>query len=232
MNLMDFSMKRKKVELVLKNANIVNVFSHEIIKADVAIEKGIIVGIGSYEGIENIDLTDKYITPGFIDPHVHIESSMVSPVEFSKAIIPRGTTTIITDPHEIANVCGMDGIDYILKESEETPLDVYLMLPSCVPATGFENSGARLEAKDLEKYINHERVLGLGEMMNYPGVVNEDKIVIDKLDLAKKYNKYIDGHIPNISNEGLNAYVASGISTDHECSTVEEMIEKIRLGMY
>ncbi|MGL5756879.1 MAG: adenine deaminase [Paraclostridium sp.] len=232
MNLMEFSMKRKKVELVLKNANIVNVFSHEIIKADVAIEKGIIVGIGSYEGIENIDLTGKYITPGFIDPHVHIESSMVSPVEFSKAIIPRGTTTIITDPHEIANVCGMDGIEYILKESEETPLDVYLMLPSCVPATDFENSGARLEAKDLEKYINHERILGLGEMMNYPGVVNEDKVVIDKLDLAKKHNKYIDGHIPNISNEGLNAYVVSGISTDHECSTVEEMIEKIRLGMY
>lgn len=232
MNLMDFSMKRKKVELVLKNANIVNVFSHEIIKSDVAIEKGIIVGIGSYEGIENIDLTGKYITPGFIDPHVHIESSMVSPVEFSKAIVPRGTTTIITDPHEIANVCGMDGIDYILKESEETPLDVYLMLPSCVPATDFENSGARLEAKDLEKYINHERILGLGEMMNYPGVVNKDKVVIDKLDLAKKYNKYIDGHIPNISNEGLNAYVVSGISTDHECSTVEEMIEKIRLGMY
>lgn len=232
MNLMDFSMKRKKVELVLKNANIVNVFSHEIIKADVAIEKGIIVGIGSYEGIENIDLTGKYITPGFIDPHVHIESSMVSLGEFSKAIIPRGTTTIITDPHEIANVCGMDGIDYILKESEETPLDVYLMLPSCVPATDFENSGARLEAKDLEKYINHERILGLGEMMNYPGVVNEDKVVIDKLDLAKKYNKYIDGHIPNISNEGLNAYVVSGISTDHECSTVDEMIEKIRLGMY
>ncbi|CEN90766.1 adenine deaminase [[Clostridium] sordellii] len=232
MNLIDTSMKRKKAELVLKNANIVNVFSHEIIKGDVAIESGTIVGIGNYEGIDTIDLDGKYITPGFIDPHVHIESSMVSPVEFSKAIVPRGTTTIITDPHEIANVCGLEGVEYILQESEKTPLEIYLMLPSCVPATDFENSGAKLEAKELEKYINHDKVLGLGEMMNYPGVVNKDKVVVDKLDLAKKYNKYIDGHVPNINNEGLNAYVTSGITTDHECFTVEEMIEKIRLGMY
>lgn len=232
MGLIDYSIKNKKSELVLKNANIVNVFSNEIVKADVAIEKGIVVGIGSYDGINNIDLNGKYITPGFIDPHVHIESSMVSPAEFAKAIVPMGTTTIITDPHEIANVCGLEGIEYILKSSEELPLCVYSMLPSCVPATDFENSGARLEAKDLEKYINHERILGLGEMMNYPGVINQDKIVTDKLELAKRYKKYIDGHIPNISNEGLNGYILSGISTDHECSTVEEMIEKISLGMY
>lgn len=232
MGLIDYSIKNKKSELVLKNANIVNVFSHEIVKADVAIEKGIVVGIGNYEGINNIDLNGKYITPGFIDPHVHIESSMVSPSEFAKAIVPMGTTTIITDPHEIANVCGLEGIEYILKSSEELPLCVYSMLPSCVPATDFENSGARLEARDLEKYINHDRILGLGEMMNYPGVINQDKIVTDKLELAKKYKKYIDGHIPNISKEGLNGYILSGISTDHECSTVEEMIEKISLGMY
>ncbi|GAA0714597.1 adenine deaminase [Paraclostridium ghonii] len=232
MELIDYSIKNKKAELVLKNANIVNVFSHEIIKADVAIEKGIIVGIGDYEGINNIDLSGKYITPGFIDPHVHIESSMVSPGEFAKAIVPMGTTTIITDPHEIANVCGLEGIEYILKSTEELPLCVYSMLPSCVPATDFENSGAKLEATDLEKYINHDRILGLGEMMNYPGVINKDKIVMDKLELAKKYNKYIDGHIPNIRNEGLNGYILSGISTDHECSTIEEMIEKISLGMY
>lgn len=232
MELIDYSIKNKKAELVLKNANIVNVFSHEIIKADVAIEKGIIVGIGNYEGINNIDLSGKYITPGFIDPHVHIESSMVSPGEFAKAIVPMGTTTIITDPHEIANVCGLEGVEYILKSTEELPLCVYSMLPSCVPATDFENSGAKLESTDLEKYINHDRILGLGEMMNYPGVINKDKIVMDKLELAKKYNKYIDGHIPNISNEGLNGYILSGISTDHECSTVEEMIEKISLGMY
>lgn len=221
MGLIDYSIKNKKSELVLKNANIVNVFSHEIVKADVAIEKGIVVGIGSYDGINNIDLNGKYITPGFIDPHVHIESSMVSPSEFAKAIVPMGTTTIITDPHEIANVCGLEGIEYILKSSENLPLCVYSMLPSCVPATDFENSGARLEAKDLEKYINHDRILGLGEMMNYPGVINQDKIVTDKLELAKRYKKYIDGHIPNISNEGLNGYILSGISTDHECSTVE-----------
>lgn len=232
MGLIDYSIKNKKSELVLKNANIVNVFSHEIVKADVAIQKGIIVGIGSYDGIKNIDLNGKYITPGFIDPHVHIESSMVSPAEFAKAIVPMGTTTIITDPHEIANVCGLEGIEYILKSSEDLPLCVYSMLPSCVPATDFENSGARLEATSLEKYINHDRILGLGEMMNYPGVINQDKIVTDKLELAKRYKKYIDGHIPNISNEGLNAYILSGISTDHECSTVEEMIEKISLGMY
>lgn len=232
MGLIDYSIKNKKSELVLKNANIVNVFSHEIVKADVAIEKGIVVGIGSYDGINNIDLNGKYITPGFIDPHVHIESSMVSPAEFAKAIVPMGTTTIITDPHEIANVCGLEGIEYILKSSEELPLCVYSMIPSCVPATDFENSGARLEAKDLEQYINHDRILGLGEMMNYPGVINQDKIVTDKLELAKRYKKYIDGHIPNISNEGLNGYILSGISTDHECSTVEEMIEKISLGMY
>lgn len=232
MGLIDYSIKNKKSELVLKNANIVNVFSNEIIKADVAIEKGIIVGIGSYDGIKNIDLNGKYITPGFIDPHVHIESSMVSPAEFAKAIVPMGTTTIITDPHEIANVCGLEGIEYILKSSEELPLCVYSMLPSCVPATDFENSGSRLEARDLEKYINHDRILGLGEMMNYPGVINQDKAVTDKLELAKKYKKYIDGHIPNIGKEGLNGYILSGISTDHECSTVEEMIEKLRLGMY
>ncbi|MDU3336434.1 adenine deaminase [Acinetobacter sp. RIT592] len=232
MGLIDYSIKNKQSELVLKNANIVNVFSNEIIKADVAIEKGIIVGIGNYDGISNIDLKGKYITPGFIDPHVHIESSMVSPSEFAKAIVPMGTTTIVTDPHEIANVCGLEGIEYILKSSENLPLCVYSMLPSCVPATDFENSGARLEARDLEKYINHDRILGLGEMMNYPGVINQDKIVTDKLELAKKYKKYIDGHIPNIGKEGLNGYILSGISTDHECSTVEEMIEKLRLGMY
>lgn len=232
MGFIDCSLKNKKSELVLKNVNIVNVFSHEIITGDVAIDNGMIVGIGEYEGVKNIDLTGKYITPGFIDPHVHIESSMVSPLEFAKAIVPMGTTTIITDPHEIANVCGLKGIDYILNSSEDIPLGIYMMLPSCVPATDFENSGARLEAKDLEKYINNERVLGIGEMMNYPGVINQDKVVVDKLNLAKKHDKYIDGHIPNISNEGLNAYIASGIVTDHECSNVEEMLEKLRLGMY
>ena len=230
--LIDLAMKNKSADLVFKNAKIVNVFSHEIINADVAVHDGIIVGIGNYDGFENIDLQGKFIVPGLIDSHVHIESSMVSPIEFAKAVVPRGTTTVIADPHEIANVCGLDGIDYMLKCSENLPLDVYLMLPSCVPATNFENSGAILKAKDLEKFINHPRILGLGEMMNYPGVIYKDEEVINKIELAHKNNKFIDGHGPDIKNEELNAYVISGVSTEHECSDVDEMIERLRLGMY
>ncbi|MCC3867426.1 adenine deaminase [Terrisporobacter mayombei] len=230
--LIDRSMKNKNPDLVLKNANIVNVFTHEIVTGDVAVHDGIIVGIGEYTGDTNIDLKGKYIASGLIDSHVHIESSMLSPGEFSKAIVPRGTTTIITDPHEIANVCGLDGIEYILNSSEELPLNTYVMLPSCVPATNFENSGAVLKADDLEKYINHPRVLGLGEMMNYPGVIYKDKVVMDKLNLAYKNKKSVDGHAPRINGEGLNAYVLSGVNTDHECTTEEEMLEKLRLGMY
>lgn len=230
--LIDRSMKNKNPDLVLKNANIVNVFTHEIVTGDVAVHDGIIVGIGEYTGDTNIDLKGKYIAPGLIDSHVHIESSMLSPGEFSKVIVPRGTTTIITDPHEIANVCGLDGIEYILNSSEELPLNTYVMLPSCVPATNFENSGAVLKANDLGKYINHPRVLGLGEMMNYPGVIYKDEVVIDKLNLAYKNKKSVDGHAPRINGEGLNAYVLSGVNTDHECTTEEEMLEKLRLGMY
>ncbi|WP_343343697.1 adenine deaminase [Terrisporobacter petrolearius] len=230
--LIDRSMKNKNPDLVLKNVKIVNVFTHEIVTGDVAVHDGIIVGIGKYTGNTNIDLNGKYIAPGLIDSHVHIESSMLSPGEFSKAIVPRGTTTIITDPHEIANVCGLDGIEYILNSSEELPLNTYVMLPSCVPATNFENSGAVLKADDLEKYINHPRVLGLGEMMNYPGVIYKDKDVIGKLNLAYKNKKSVDGHAPRINGEGLNAYVLSGVNTDHECTTKEEMLEKLRLGMY
>ena len=230
--LIDRSIKNKNPNLVLKNANIINVFTHEIIEGDLAIHDGVIIGIGKYEGENNIDLKGKYIAPGLIDSHVHIESSMLSPGEFSKVIVPRGTTTIITDPHEIANVCGLSGIEYVLNSTEKLPLNTYVMLPSCVPATNFENSGAILKAKDLEKYINHPRVLGLGEMMNYPGVIYKDKDVIDKLKLAHKNNKIVDGHAPRVNGEGLNAYVLSGVSTDHECTTKEEMLEKLRLGMY
>ena len=230
--LIDVSVKNKHADLVFKNANIVNVFTHEIIVADVAIHKGVIVGIGQYDGNKNIDLSGKYMAPGLIDSHIHIESSMLSPEEFSKVIVPRGTTTIIVDPHEIANVCGLDGIEYILDSTEDLPLNTYIMLPSCVPATNFENAGAILKAKDLEKYINHPRVLGLGEMMNYPGIINKDKNVIDKLELFYKNKKSIDGHAPYVRGKNLNAYILSGINTDHECSVEEEMIEKLRLGMY
>ncbi len=222
-----------KAELVLKNAHIINVFTNEIIKGDVAIHRGKIVGIGQYNGEEEIDLEGKYLSPSFIDGHVHIESSMVTPSEFAKAILPRGTTTIIADPHEIANVKGMEGIEDILNESKNLPLDIYVMLPSCVPATPFENSGgAVLQAKDLKKLIDETKVLGLGgEMMNYPGVINGgDKDVLEKLIMAN--GKIIDGHGPVITGKELNAYVVSGVKTEHECTTLEEMKERLSLGMY
>lgn len=219
-----------KADLVFKDANIINVFTNEIIRGDVAIYKGKIVGIGEYSGEEEINLEGKYLSPSFIDGHVHIESSMVTPSQFAKAILPRGTTTIIADPHEIANVKGIEGIKYILDESENLPLDVYVMLPSCVPATPFENSGAVLNAEDLKELIDKKRVLGLGEMMNYPGVINRDKNVLEKILMAK--GKIIDGHGPLISGRELNAYVAAGVETEHECSSVDEMKNRLRLGMY
>ncbi|GFN36784.1 adenine deaminase [Tepidimicrobium xylanilyticum] len=220
----------EKAELVLKNANIINVFTNEIIEGDVAVFQGKIVGIGEYEGEEEMDLEGKYLAPGFVDSHVHIESSMVTPGQFAKAVVPRGVTTVITDPHEIANVKGIDGIRYMLEESEDLPLDVYVMASSCVPSTPFENAGAVLEAEDLKKLKDDERVLGLGEMMNYPGVIGKDEKVLKKLELFK--DKIIDGHGPLISGKELNAYVAAGVKTEHECSTKEEMLERLRLGMY
>lgn len=219
-----------EAELVFKNANIINVFTNETIEGDVAVEKGVIVGVGQYSGKKEIDLKGKYLSPGFIDSHVHIESSMVTPGQFSKAILPSGTTSIIADPHEIANVKGLDGIKYILEESENLKLDVYVMLPSCVPATPFENAGAVLEAEDLEELMDEEKVLGLGEMMNYPGVIAEDEKVLNKIAITK--DKIIDGHGPMITGKELNAYVVAGVETEHECSTVEEMVERLRLGMY
>lgn len=217
-------------QLVLKNANIINVFTAEIIKGDIAIDAGKIVGIGKYIGDLEIDLDGKYVSPGFIDSHVHIESSMSTPTEFAKVVIPRGITTIISDPHEIANVKGLDGIRYMIEDSKKTPLDVYIMLPSCVPSTNFENAGAILEAEDLKELIDNEFVLGLGEMMNYPGVISLDEKILDKLFLGK--DMIIDGHGPMIRDKELNAYVAAGVQTEHEASTVEEVIDRLRLGMY
>lgn len=222
----------EKAELVIKNANIINVFTNEVIKGDVAIDGGKIVAIGQYSGKEEVDLKGKYLSPAFIDSHVHIESSKVTPGQFAKAVVPRGVTTIIADPHEIANVKGIEGIEYMLDESENIPLDVYIMLPSCVPATPFESAGAVLEAGDLERVIDRERVLGMGEMMDYVGVVNGDEEILKKIELARKKGKIIDGHGPMISGKELNAYVAAGIKTEHECSTVKEMVERLRLGMY
>ncbi|MCT4544002.1 MAG: adenine deaminase [Vallitalea sp.] len=220
----------KKAELVLKNCNIINVFNCKIEKGDIAIEDGIIVGIGNYKGVHEIDLEGKIVSPGFIDGHVHIESSLVTPPRFAEIIIPKGTTTIIADPHEIANVCGLDGIDYMLKSSKNIPLDVYIMLPSCVPCMDFENSGARLLAKDLELMKDRENILGLGEMMNYPGVIDGDKIVHDKLDLMR--DMIIDGHAPNVMGNRLNTYITAGVMTDHECTKAYELEEKVSRGMY
>ncbi|KAB3531647.1 adenine deaminase [Alkaliphilus pronyensis] len=226
----DVAAGREKAQLVLKNSKVVNVFSHEIIEGDVAIDNGFIVGIGSYEGVDEYDVKGKYLAPGLIDAHVHIESSMVTPGQFARAIVPRGTTTIIADPHEIANVCGINGIEFILKASEGLPLNVFIMLPSCVPATSFENAGAVLEAKELAKLIDNDRILGLGELMDYPEVVSANNKILDKIITAG--DKMIDGHGPNIDGKALNAYVAAGVRTEHECSTLEEMKNRLELGLY
>ncbi len=228
----NFANNKKKCQLVLKNANVVNVFTNEIIKGNIAINDGVFIGMGNYQGIEEIDLKEKFIVPGLIDSHLHIESSMVSPVEFAKIVLKRGTTTVIADPHEIANVRGLKAIQYMLDSTENSLLNVYLMLPSCVPATKFETAGSVLVAEDYQDLINHPRVLGLGEMMNYPGVINADLTVVKKLALAKNSAKVIDGHAPFLSDESLNAYKIAGVLTDHECTNVKEMLEKMRVGMY
>ena len=217
-------------ELVLKNAEVFHAFTGEFIKCDVAIVDGYIAGLGSYKGREEIDLTGHYITAGFIDGHVHIESSMMSPREFSRAVIPTGTTTVVADPHEIANVAGTDGIQYMLDATENLPLNVYMMLPSCVPATPLEDSGASLSAEDLAPFLHHPRVLGLAEMMNAPGVLNGDDTVYDKLKLAE--GACVDGHAPGLTGKPLMAYAAAGIHTDHECATKEQAMERLRAGMY
>lgn len=221
---------KERAELVLKNLKIVNVFSHEIIEGDIAIEDGEIVGIGKYDGKEEIDGKELYASPGLIDGHVHIESSLVTPGEFAKAVVPKGTTCIIADPHEIANVCGVNGINYMLKASEDLPLDVFLMFPSCVPATEFETSGAILSDEDIKELIDNERILGLGELMDYPSVINCSEKAIKKINASK--GKIIDGHGPSIEDKDLSAYVAAGVKTEHECSTTKELLDRLRLGMY
>lgn len=231
-NLINIAAGRKKADLVIENCNVINVFSQEIIYGNLAISDGVFIGIGDYEGEEVIDGAGKYIVPGLIDSHVHIESSLSSPYQFARAVLPRGTTTIIADCHEIANVKGIDGIKYMMESSKNLPLDVYMMLPSCVPATVFETSGYILEAEDLEELMQHERVLGLGELMNYPGVIYADEGILKKLEVTDKYNKIIDGHGPSIQGKELNAYSLVGIRTDHECSDQKEAIDRLRNGIY
>lgn len=231
-NLIDIATRRKKAELVIKNCNVINVFSQEVINGNLAISDGVFIGMGDYEGGEVIDGEGKYIVPGLIDSHVHIESSLSSPYQFARAVLPRGTTTVIADCHEIANVKGIDGIKYMMESSKNLPLDVYMMLPSCVPATFFETSGYILEAEDLEELMQHERVLGLGELMNYPGVIYADDGILKKLEVTDKYHKIIDGHGPSIEGEELNAYSLVGIKTDHECSSQKEVLDRLRNGVY
>jgi adenine deaminase len=217
-------------DMVLKNGQLVNVVSGEIYTADIAICEDKIAGIGSYHGQKEIDLAGKYIVPGFMDAHMHIESSMVEVPEFAKTVVPLGTTAVIADPHEISNVMGTAGISYVLKSSKYNPLSVYVMLSSCVPATHLETAGAELKAVDLYGLLQDKWVLGLAEVMNYPGLLNRDPDVLDKIRLAG--GKQIDGHAPGLSGKDLNGYAAAGIHSDHECATAEEAMEKLRLGMY
>jgi len=220
-------------DLVIKNAQIVNVLSEEIYVADVAIKDGIIAGVGkNYSGEKEIDATGKFLCPSFIDGHVHIESSMLLPTEFAKMVLPSGTTTVIADPHEISNVVGLHGISFMRETSKDLPLDVYMMLPSCVPASPYETSGFELNSYDLSMLIDSPWVLGIAEMMNFPGVINLDSEVLSKIKLGIEKNKRIDGHAPYLSDKNLCAYVSSGVTSDHECTIPSEAIEKLRLGMY
>lgn len=217
-------------DLLLKGGQIVNVFSGEVHDADVAIADGKIVAVGSgYTAKETIDVAGQVIAPGFIDAHVHIESSLVPPPQFARAVVPRGTTTVITDPHEIANVLGLEGIRFMFDAAKYNPLSMFVMLPSCVPATDMETSGTRLRYYDIDSFKDYPWVLGLAEMMNYPGVVNGDPEVLAKIRAFS--GKILDGHAPGLSGRLLNAYVAAGIGSDHECTTVQEAREKLRLGM-
>lgn len=219
----------KKADLVLKGGRIVNVHSGEIYHADVAIYRGKIAGLGRYEGKKTIDVSNRFVLPGLIDSHLHLESSMLTPAEFARAALPHGTTAVVADPHEIANVLGTRGLNYMLAASEGLPLDFYFMLPSCVPATRLETSGARLAARDLMPFLDHERVLGLAEMMNYPGLLAAAPDVLSKLHVFS--GTIMNGHAPELSGKDLAAYIGTGISSDHECTAAEEAKEKVRLGM-
>lgn len=223
---------REKADLVLKNAKYLNVFSNEFLCGDIAVANGLIAGVGKYDGKTEIDVSGKLVLPGFIDAHIHLESSMVTPAEFAKAVVAHGTTTVITDPHEITNVMGIDGVEYMIQASQNLPTDVHFMMPSCVPATEIDESGAELDCKDIDLYLDNKKVLGLAEMMNYVGVINGDKNVLSKIVTSQAHHKKIDGHAPELSGNDLNAYIAAGVYSDHECSTFENALEKLRKGQF
>jgi adenine deaminase len=230
--MIDVSAKRKLADVVIKNGKIVNVFTREIMSGDVAIYKGKIVGIGSYEGKKMVDAEGRYICPGFIDGHIHIESSLVTPQEFARMLAPHGVTTAICDPHEIANVAGKEGIQFMLDDAKEAPIDLRFMLPSCVPATSFEHAGATLLADDLAPFFSHPSVLGLAEVMDYPAVLTGEKQMLDKLTMTQNVTNQIDGHAAGLNIEALNVYRTAGIRNDHEAVTAEEALDRLRLGFY
>ena len=228
-SLIRFARGEAPVDLLLKNARVIDVLSGEIFSTDVAIVRSRIIGFGNYEAEETIDLEGAYLAPGFIDAHVHIESSLVPPAEFARAVVPRGTTTVITDPHEIANVLGLEGIRFMLESAKDGPLSMFVMAPSCVPATDMETSGATLRSYDLAPLRSDPWVLGLAEVMNFPGVIHGEVELLEKLHAFE--GAVVDGHCPALTGKDLSAYVAAGIESDHECTTVEEAQEKLRLGM-
>ena len=223
---------REPADLVLKNATFVNVFSNELSTMDIAVAEGLIVGMGGYQGRSEVDCTGKIVLPGFLDAHIHLESSLVSPTEFVKAVLPHGTTTVVTDPHEIANVMGTDGIEYMLQATEDLPVDVRFMLPSCVPATPLDESGAILDYRAIDSFYDHPRVQGLAEMMNFVGAINGDEQTVEKIVAAQAHHKKIDGHAPDLQGNDLNAYIAAGVYSDHECHDVKDAIVKLERGQF
>jgi adenine deaminase len=232
-NLIHVAANRRLADLVIKNCKIIDVYNSSVIEGkDIAIADGYIAGIGTYQGKQEIDVQGQYAAPGFIDGHIHIESSYVTPEEIGRLLVPHGTTTIIADPHEIVNVCGMEGMNYMLEAAKKTKLDIKFMLPSCVPATPFENAGAIINSEIMKEAIKRNSVIGLGEFMDYPGVTQANDEVLNKLMVAINEGKIIDGHSPGLSDNELNTYAAARIHTDHECSTVEEMLERISCGLY
>ena len=224
--------KKQLADLVIKNAKIINVFTKEVMEADVAICDGVIVGVGDYEGKQIYDAKNKYLVPGLIDGHVHIESSLLSPKEFAKISLIHGVTSVVTDPHEIGNVAGSTGLDFMIDDARSVPMNIFVMLPSCVPVTPFETNGATLDAASFIPFLERPEVLGLAEVMNYQAVATNEATIIDKLGLMKNKNKKIDGHAAGIHGDDLNVYLAAGIRTDHEATTAEEARERLALGMY
>lgn len=230
--IIDTAAGRIKADTVIKNCRVINVYTGKIEETDIAISDGFIAGTGNYEGIKEMDAGGKFAAPGFIDSHIHIESSYLAPSELGKLTVPHGTTTIIADPHEIANVRGIKGMDYMLEDADGTDLDIKFMVPSCVPATIFETAGASIDSRDIADYMDSRNVLGLGEFMNYPGVIYGDDETLDRILAARDRGRVIDGHAPNVFDKELNAYAAANIAADHECATLEDMENRLSRGMY